>query len=100
MVFEVADHRDDTEAVVAGGDRGGSVAQHRLAHVEGNETPQPTGVVQRVEQERRLLRRPRPQLHQRVGSERRHIARVRRQDLALPAGRVVLLEPSDLVEQL
>ena len=67
----------------------------------GHEAPQRSGVAQRVQQQPGLLRRAAADLDQRLGAgDRGDLVGVLGQDRPLGAGRVVLGQPGDLVEQL
>ena len=74
--------------------------QHPGVDVERDEPAQRSAVAQRVEQHASLLRSAAAELDQRVGARRGgDLRRPRAQDLRLGAGRVVLGQPGDLVEQ-
>src|SRR5262249_45076786 len=100
VALEVADDRVHVDTWVLDLDGGGGVTQRRFAHVERDEPPEGFVRGERVEQQPRLLGRPRAELHERVGGgAHRDITGVPGEDGALGAGRVVLRQAGDLVEQ-
>ncbi len=97
---EVADDGLHVDPRVFLFDRGGGVVQRALADVEGDESPQRSGVAHPVEQHARLLRGSGAELDEGVGPGGAcDLERALVQDRPLAARRVVLLEPRDLVEQ-
>src|SRR5207253_8149688 len=85
---------------ILGGDGGSRRAQRRLGDVEGNEALEGSRLGKRIEEDPGLLRRPRAQLHEGVGTGGDgDVVGVVHEDLALAPGEVVLLQGRDPVEQ-
>ncbi|MEX2210367.1 MAG: hypothetical protein WD689_01190 [Gaiellaceae bacterium] len=99
VALEVADDGVDADPRIVRGDLLGALAQHRLAHVEGNEPFQLVAVAERVEQDPRLSGRSGSDLDKCVGlRERGDAVGDRLQDLPLGTREVVLRQARDLVE--
>ena len=97
---EVADHGLDRDVGVAGAEQVGGVAQRGLRDVDRHEPAQPPGRVERVEQQPGLVAGAAAELDEGGGvTGRGDVGGVLGEDRPLSLGRVVLLEPSDLVEQ-
>ena len=96
-----ADHGVDGEARVPGGQLVRGRAQRRRADVERNVASEAPRRVERVEQHPGLVRRPRPQFHERVGAgQLGDLGGRTTERRPLSLGRVVLDEAGDLVEEL
>ena len=101
VLREVADDPAYLEARVVRRDRLGGVGQCRLRDVQRDKGFQAAVAGQRVQQQPRLLARAGTQLDEGVRiRERRDIRGVRGEDFPLGAGRVVLGQLGDLLEQL
>ena len=101
MLAEVADDQMDLQPVILAGKRGGGIAQKLIAHIEGDVFGQSAELLERTEEDPRLVARPSAELDQCVGlgqlSDRR---RVSLQQESFGPGWVVLREPGDLLEEL
>lgn len=100
MFLEITTYRVDLDARVFTADGLARGLQHPGIDVERDEPAQLTAVAHGIEQHPRLLRRAAAQLHERVcAGGRGDLGGTVPQDLGLGAGRVVLGQPRDLVEQ-
>ncbi len=101
MALEVPDDRVHVHLRMLVGDGARRVPQRHLAHVERNEPSELPGLRECIEQESGLLRRAGTELDERVRAAGGcDLVGAGVEDRALGAGRVVLLESGDLVEQL
>ena len=99
--LEVADHPVDRQRVVVVDELLGGLANDGLGHVERDVAAQGARLLHRVEEDPRLDRRTRSELDELAGAgERDDLVGAFAQDLELGAGRVVLGELGDLLEQL
>ena len=100
VAVEVADDGMHLEPGPLGGDGRRRRPQRRLGDVERHEPLERTGGGEAVEQEAGLLRRARAELDQGVGGgQLGDLGGAGGEDRALGAGRVVLRQPRDLLEQ-
>jgi hypothetical protein len=98
--LEVRHDRVHLQARVLDGESVPGEHERGLAHVHRHVEPQRPLIAQRVEQQPGLLRRSRAELDELMSAgKRRDLAGDRGQDRALGAGRVVLGEFGDLLEQ-
>ena len=98
--MEVADHGMDGQAGVVAGQRIGRLPESGIAHVERDELLQAAVAQHGVEQDAGLLAGAGAQLDQHVGVGRGDdVLGVRIEDRPLAAGRVVLGQPGDGIEE-